>query len=92
MISDTLKVSLIKLAVVHRSSSFAPAAVRVYLQLLIPPRQYFFFKHFEMYLPCTDIYLAHANTGESPVENSWMLNIQYVVLGLRGDMKKTLKY
>lgn len=88
MTRDTLKVSFIKLAVVHRSSSFASAANQ---GLASATRQHFFSEHFEMYLPRTDTYLAHANTGESLMENNWMLSIQYVVLGLRGDMKKALK-
>lgn len=88
MTHDTLKVSLIKLAAAHRSSSFASAANQ---GLTSTTRQHFFSEHFEMYLPRTDTYLAHANTGESLMENNWMLSIQYVVLGLRENLKKALK-
>lgn len=67
MISDTLKVSLIKLAAAQRSSSFTATAFRVHL--LLPPRQYFIS---EMCLPCTGIYLACAtwHTGELLVEEN----------------------
>jgi len=70
MISDTLKISLVKLAAAQRFYSFASTAFRI--QLLLPLRQYFIFEHFEMCLPWACTYLACAtwHTGESLVEEN----------------------
>lgn len=95
MVSDALKVSLIKLAAAQRSFSIAATTFGVQLQLLLSPRQYVISEHFDIYLPCTDMYIAHAtwHTEESLVEKNWLFSVERgIVLGLGGDTKKELKW